>query len=324
MTTPAPYPIPGRCIEEHDHRTAVLSTLVCIGLVISYLPQQWRIFSSKSSQGLSHYFLFLGSTSSISSFANVLVLQWEVVKCCSKTSKMGCFENVLGVIQVGLQMFMFNVVFVLFMIYYPPTLKYDIHIASLSSTHPTPTPATTITKTYRTSLSLFYFTFTYTVVVLSLTIGIPLFSSPGSSHPSNFAAVMGIISAILAMTQYLPQLLHTFMAKVVGSLSIPMMCIQTPGTVVFILALVGREGVNWTTWLTYSVTGVCQGCLLIMCILWKIRQRAKGIDDYGKPVNGHVREWVEEQQRLLDDAVVESEDGERESYGATQNSAAAH
>ena len=74
-----------------------------------------------------------------------------------------------------------------------------------------------------------------------------------------------------------------------------------------------REGTNWTStylfsafvpspplrkyffffflkkknigWITFAVAAVLQGCLLIMCCLWKIRQDKLGIDDFGNPVD---------------------------------------
>lgn len=65
----------------------------------------------------------------------------------------------------------------------------------------------------------------------------------------------------------------------VGALSIPMMMLQTPGTVLFVYSLMVRPGTNWTAWLTYMVTGILQGTLLIMCITWHFRNKKLGIRD---------------------------------------------
>ena len=63
-----------------------------------------------------------------------------------------------------------------------------------------------------------------------------------------------------------------------------------------------RKGTNWTSgfllsaieaslidmplgWITFAVAAVLQGCLLIMCCIWKIRQNKLGIDDFGNPVD---------------------------------------
>ena len=122
-----------------------------------------------------------------------------------------------------------------------------------------------------------------------------------------WATVLGLASALLACVQYLPQLVHTARAKTVGSLSVPMMCVQTPGSFVFVYTLAVRPGVNWTAWGTvrhpflapllrtsayqlrcaqYFVTGVLQGTLLAMCLAWKVRQSRLKIDDWGRPLTG--------------------------------------
>ncbi|KAI9598440.1 hypothetical protein BDF19DRAFT_234775 [Syncephalis fuscata] len=61
----------------------------------------------------------------------------------------------------------------------------------------------------------------------------------------------------------------------VGALSIPMMLIQTPGSFVFVYTLASREGTNWTTWITYLVSGCLQGVLLSLCILWHRREQER-------------------------------------------------
>jgi hypothetical protein len=38
-------------------------------------------------------------------------------------------------------------------------------------------------------------------------------------------------------------------------------------------------------WITFAVAAVLQGCLLVMCCIWKIRQNKLGIDDFGNPVD---------------------------------------
>ena len=62
-----------------------------------------------------------------------------------------------------------------------------------------------------------------------------------------WATFLGVSSALLAMFQYTPQIAHTWRIKHVGALSIPMMCIQTPGAVLMVLSIALRPGTNWTS-----------------------------------------------------------------------------
>jgi hypothetical protein len=99
-----------------------------------------------------------------------------------------------------------------------------------------------------------------------------------------------MLSTTLAVVQYTPQLWTTFRAKTVGALSIPMMCIQTPGAILMVTSIAIRPGTNWSSWITYAVAGIMQGSLLVMCICWKVRQKRLDIDDFGRPLHSERRE----------------------------------
>jgi hypothetical protein len=64
---------------------------------------------------------------------------------------------------------------------------------------------------------------------------------------SRWATFLGVSSAGLAVLQYAPQLAHTYKMGLVGALSIPMMMLQTPGTVFMIISIMLRPGTNWTS-----------------------------------------------------------------------------
>lgn len=51
-----------------------------------------------------------------------------------------------------------------------------------------------------------------------------------------------------------------------------------------VLSIALRPGTNWTSWATFAVAAILQGCLLAMCIVFKIRQNKRGVDDFGVPV----------------------------------------
>jgi PQ loop repeat len=102
-------------------------------------------------------------------------------------------------------------------------------------------------------------------------------------HPDSlqsWADFLGIFSTILASIQYFPQIYTTFTLKKVGSLSIPMMCIQTPGSFVWAASLAARLGKEgWSAWGVYMVTGCLQGCLLVMGIYFELMERKRRKND---------------------------------------------
>ena len=93
-------------------------------------------------------------------------------------------------------------------------------------------------------------------------------------HLAAWAQFLGVQGTILAAIQFLPQIWTTWKLQAVESLSIPMMCIQTPGSFVWVASLAANLGwEGWSTWGIYLVTGILQGCLLMMGITFEIRDR---------------------------------------------------
>lgn len=127
--------------------------------------------------------------------------------------------------------------------------------------------------TWRDALTVVIVSVAHFVVVVVLSVVIVLF------YPDRlqlWATILGLCAAILACTQYIPQLWTTWKLQHVMSLSIPMMLIQTPGSFVFAASLAIRLGpAGWSAWGVYIVTGVLQGGLLAMGIAFEIRDRKR-------------------------------------------------
>lgn len=123
------------------------------------------------------------------------------------------------------------------------------------------------TPTYRTALAVTAVCILYALVVLAISIA---FATRQPSSLQTWANFLGVLAAILSSIQYLPQIYTTFFLRCVGSLSIPTMCIQTPGALVWagsLAARLGREG--WSAWGVYVVTACLQGMLLIMAVYFE-------------------------------------------------------
>jgi len=239
-----------------------VSLIILLGILVSYLPQHHRIISRQTSEGISPYFVLLGTTSSTSGFANILVLPASRadVACCKTVSTFECLAGLLGIAQVGVQWFCFSVILLLFLIFFPR-----------ASTLPEIVDGKQ--PNWRTALTVAFLCLLHGLAVIIITTAL-LISRP--AHLSNWANALGIMAAGLAAIQYFPQIWTTWHLGHVGSLSIPMMVIQTPGSFVWAGSLAARLGVEgWSTWGVYLVTGCLQGCLLFMGIYFEIQARVQ-------------------------------------------------
>ncbi|KAI8879953.1 hypothetical protein K501DRAFT_335714 [Backusella circina FSU 941] len=274
---------PGTCAPINDKSTLFISIFLCIGLVISYLPQHYRIIANKTSQGFSAWFLLLGVVSSTSSLFNIILLQWDSILCCKSLTTGQCFEGLMGIIQIALQWAMFCLVFLLFLLYFPEhKKKRQLHRPTLRLELP---DQMMISEEWKVSLWIAAICMGHLAISFFITVILLAFvGSPREHWQTNYwAGFLGVLSMILASLQYIPQIWKTWKQKTVGALSIPMMMLQTPGTALFVYSLMVRPGTNWTAWLTYMATGILQGTLLVMCIVWHFRNKKLGIDDLATP-----------------------------------------
>ena len=125
--------------------------------------------------------------------------------------------------------------------------------------------------TWRTAVTVAFLCLLHGLLVIIVSAAL-IISRP--NHLGKWANMLGIMATILAGIQYLPQIWMTWQLGHVGSLSIPMMLIQTPGSFVWSASLAARLGVEgWSTWGVFLVTGCLQGCLLVMGICFEIKAR---------------------------------------------------
>ncbi|KAJ0424143.1 hypothetical protein BJY00DRAFT_309521 [Aspergillus carlsbadensis] len=267
----------GSLIPECKHLASqgpanfVLSILIVLGILFSYLPQLIRIIRLKSSFGISPYFVLLGATSGTFALANVVSQQQSLqdVACCKDVSELSCFAGLLGILQVGVQWLSFFMMLTLFILFFP------------RGTSPALPETSKEGPTYRTALVVAWICIGHALSMLVATLAVG-FRQPSSLQSwSNFC---GVTAAVLASIQYFPQIYTTLRLRCVGSLSIPMMCIQTPGALVWAGSLAARLGPQgWSTWGILIVTAFLQGTLLVLSVFFEYLSPNKDHDhDYDK------------------------------------------
>ncbi|OMP85862.1 hypothetical protein BK809_0002074 [Diplodia seriata] len=276
-------------------------SFILVGILVSYLPQHAKIVLRRSSEGLSPWFVLLGTTSGTCAIANILVLprSREDIGCCDEIDGFACGAALLGIAQVGVQWSCFFLMLVfrstlqgssglltiysmlLFLVFFPRegtapeqgegeehhsryTFQQALLVVGLSIAH-------------------FFAVFLVSVVLLA-------------RYPHSlqlWANILGIMATCLASIQYVPQIYTTWKLQHVYSLSIPMMLIQTPGSFVFAASLAVRLGASgWSAWGVYIVTGILQGVLLGMGIYFWVRDRKEQkARSLGSPGQVSIRIW---------------------------------
>ncbi|KAF2829328.1 PQ loop repeat protein-like protein [Ophiobolus disseminans] len=267
-----------------------VSVFIVVGILVSYLPQHYKIISRRSSRGLSPMFVLLGTVSGTASIANILTLPESTrdMACCSEIGRFPCAAALLGVAQIGVQWSCFFFIMLLFLIFFPRNPQPD-ELDEQDAEIPT----------WKEAIIVLAVSIAFLVIAL---LGSVIFVYAAPSHLRGWANFLGLLATLLAAIQYVPQIIMTWRLQETGSLSVPMMCIQTPGSFVFAASLAVRLGTGgWSTWGLFIFTGILQGFLLGMSLwfMWRDRKGAKSADVHG--VNGIGANRSEEQTPLLRD-----------------------
>lgn len=293
---------------------------ILLGILISYIPQHYRIIHRRTSEGISPWFVLLGTTSGTSAIANILTLPTsrEDIACCKVNTGFSCAAGLLGVAQVGVQWSCFFIMLVivkrvplssmltasstfLFLIFVPRQglRRHANHDVSEVPMVPT-------NDFWQKALGVVAIAIIHFIMVFIISV-IMLGAFP--KYLQIWANILGIMGALLASTQYLPQIHTTYLNKDIGSFSIPMMLIQTPGSFVFAGSLAIRLGAGgWSAWTVYLVTGLLQGILLAMALVYSMRDR-----------RGQRRKSARAQEYSDEDLPNEDEEDENDPLIISQN-----
>eukprot|EP01119_Soliformovum_irregulare_P006903 TRINITY_DN1930_c0_g1_i2.p1 TRINITY_DN1930_c0_g1~~TRINITY_DN1930_c0_g1_i2.p1 ORF type:complete len:291 (-),score=56.29 TRINITY_DN1930_c0_g1_i2:184-1056(-) len=242
------------------------------------------------------------------------IIKWKEVSCCLKISVLNCLKNNLSTEQLLSSLFCIVVFYALFLVYFD--LK--------------PTEKETIESKFRARRRAFLALIVVVLISLILAIlaGVMYYNLGTSSDVMiKYAQGLGITSMILVLIQWAPQIFTTFRNKSAGSLSVLMLLMQLPGSLLVMYFQAILNAADFTTWMPYLFQFIQQVILVVMCAIFHFkdwRESRKGMPalgfrdgfisffkfkkDQGKPLHH------DEAERLLDDESPGSELGSRKKY----------
>lgn len=100
-------------LDSRDSNELLNHRLILLGLLVSYLPQHYRIISRGTAEGISPYFVLLGTTSATAGFANILTVppSRAAMSCCKEIESFECAAGMLGIAQLGAQWLCFSLMY---------------------------------------------------------------------------------------------------------------------------------------------------------------------------------------------------------------------
>lgn len=251
----------------------VVSLLITFGIFVSYLPQYARIHSKQTSEGLSVNFLLLGSCLLLFTLTNIVLISSRARYCCriGELTFFNCINSQLNLLQIGTQCTCAILILVLVLYWTRSSVKQD-------------------REEYRKIVQVGRLVLVHAVLSVAQMI---LAFSTNRLVLLLLAQINGLMSTLLTIIKYVPQIHTTYLLKHPGTLSIGMMCIQTPGGFVFTATLFFTKGSHWSSWVSYFFAAMLQGSLLVLCIYYEYFNRSTGAPQEQTQVENIVEENME-------------------------------
>lgn len=259
------------CFSEPGVFDVSLGLFLCVGTLISFLPQHFSLLRRRSHLGISFLWLWINNFGNFCNTFSDVLDQWSKIECCSHLGPWQCTEVLLVFLQLGINWACIFLVFILALVFF----DYD------GTTH-----------SYNQRLTA-WLGFVFYVALVGFGMGTAfvfvLLMDPHSGPAQTYANTLGIVSAIVPVFVWTPQLYTTYKLKGPGSLSLTMQVIQTPGS--FIQAFFQIWSGEWLVGMTAAISGFEQLLLVLMCTYfmgmdWWRARKAKKEGDAGKPLLG--------------------------------------
>lgn len=229
--------------------TTILGYLLCIGGVISYAPQYFNLITTKQHKGISELSLLLLNAGSASLAANALILNWYKFECYYHCNFWLCTNDLLSMYQIILG---WLVVFPLYLLF----VRYKIK------------------NSERKAINDIIYVGIYIIFILVMII-VGLVEKLSQDNTKFFivcAKILGVLSAVFSSIVWIPQIIKLLKTQQQGNLSLLMFIMQTPGNAIIILfQLLYNQ--DWTTWISYVITLIEQTMIVIILIIYSIRDR---------------------------------------------------
>lgn len=232
-----------------------LGLFLIVGTVISFLPQHYSLLRRRSHLGISFMWLWINNLGNFCNTFNDVLDQWKNIECCSQIGPWQCTEMLLVFLQLGINWCCIFFVFVLALVFFDYSGTVESYNQRLTA----------------------WLGFVFYIFLVGFGIGMALvftlFMDPYANPARGYSYTLGIVSAIIPVFVWTPQLYTTYKLKGPGSLSLTMQVIQTPGS--FILAFNQIWSGQWLVGMTAAISGFEQLLLVLMCTYFLCKEWLK-------------------------------------------------
>ena len=231
------------CNQLNSRAGVGVGLFIIFIILLSYIPQYYKIFNKKSNIGISNYYIFLYNIANFTNFYGTLLINFKLVNCCLHLSSSDCMNLLIPIFQMFIPWIGVFILYIFFLIYD------DSH------------------NLVNKNILLFIIFNTFFIFILGI-IGM-CFLLKYHHYQENvkqFGDTLNIISSITCILCIFPQILTTYKNKNIGNLSLITLGIQTPGSFIVFIYQVFIINAPISIGIPYLFSFILQLILLLECI----------------------------------------------------------
>ncbi|KAH3765231.1 PQ loop repeat protein [Pelomyxa schiedti] len=214
----------------------IMYSIIVAAVALAVLPQHVKFFKKRTHEGVSMTSLLMQNIKLSSVAANTFLLKQLQIKACGIVGINECMPSLFSLWQNFLSW-----------IFCFPFLVYWVMFFKTPKRNP---------KHFTFGVLcllgfLFYFAVMATVGVL-----FSVYLGPCADPTIYLAKGLGIFAALLTVVEWAPQIWTTFWTKAARTLSLPMVCVFAPGTLIGAGFMIFVAKDTWSTWLPQLVSGI--------------------------------------------------------------------
>ena len=296
-------PIDAMCSKDGDLAGNIVMGVLGFGTFLSYVPAWYEVVSNRSSRGISVTSIFLLNFTNYATTLGVLLQNWVSLVCCDngEFDTGECLAGINPIFLVGANVAGCIPLYILTLFFFDEDGDEDSSpkaaasnsstglkkqdsrrasdddacsdVSATSSTFPQQlldVPENRLARFTSKRQALGSFAVFVVIVGITSIVSAVLIAHTGydSNYTQRYADASNIAAAIAMVLTWMPQILHTYRLKDVGSLSIITLAIQAPGAAGVCISLI-LDGQELSSIASNAVASVCLFFLVAQCIKYK-------------------------------------------------------
>lgn len=262
----------GSIVLDADVAVILIGILVGLGGGLAFALQVAKIASKRSVQGASMVTVVLSMLATCGQVAAMAVARSPALEYCQDLQPWVCFQNLLPLVQIGMQAVGTLAVFAIYMYYWHIETVCDRRGQLMPNCQMSPLAGAGVAvlgnegrSSRRLRAAVFaWFSLAVVLLVMGFVPAIPFSAGPCSDAAMQALVTIDGAAALVQTLVFLPQILLLFSVRAPGALSVASIAVQGFGGMIFIVDMVIEKSSIWAV-LPFIV--VVAECLCILALI---------------------------------------------------------